>query len=188
VISSVVKRALGLVVLSLFAAGCEEEPPPPPLSEVIEVRNGTWMTTRAVAYAGPSLCDSLAEGPVDSTQILCHINPGEGAGIRFRFTCDVDQEGEDVAYTCTSDFNEGPCLVQWTLTGGGTVTDTTFSLTGSLVTVVLGDSATCAEFAFPCTSTVTLTGTYLSDAGADSVCGGLLGLQGPGLFRPSGGP
>jgi hypothetical protein len=160
-------------VLLLVAAGCSEDEGPILPFEVIEIRQGTWLTSRTVTYQGPDTCVALETSWTDSTQILCFIDPVAGSG-RQLFSCSVDQEGETVSYECFSVLDTGPCFIRWDLTGGGTVTDSTFELQGSLVQTTEGDSILCAEYAFPCTSNVVYTGTFVSTLG-DSICAGLFG-------------
>jgi len=157
--------AAALAASVLLLPGCGEDEGDVFVGERIDLRNGTWNRVRTVTYTGADTCEALAEMS-DTTLVLCSIDPV--AGTTRRFDCDVEQEGEAVSFDCTSLFDTGPCRILYTLAGGGTVTDTTFTLEGSLVTDVLGDSSVCAEFVFPCTSMVTETGTFVSEAGADS--------------------
>ena len=161
---------LGVSALLLAGlVGCGEKTEPRPFSELVNLRNGTWITTRTVTASGPDSCDARAVPTVTDTTGLCYVNPASGGGF-LSFFCTVDQadNSEDVTYECTASLDLGPCRQTWTLSGDGTVTDTTFTLLGTLVSRVEGDSALCAQFVDACTSRVTMTGTFWSEAGKDS--------------------
>src|SRR5262245_4470176 len=121
---SVERTVLGVLLgIGLWACGGDDTPTPPRRTS-IEVRNGTWQIHEEDTFTGVDSC--LARTPVttDSNVVICSVSVFPGPD----FSCDIQNEGENVTFTCQLRVDLGPCVQSADLVGSGTVTDTTFQL------------------------------------------------------------
>lgn len=169
---------MALVTGVALSAGCGSDPPTVHHTgpATVEVRNGTWMFTETITYTGDDSCVARAAEVTDTTDVICAVGFGEGAGP-FPVDCELDMNGTDVSFDCVVTADLGYCRQFIDLVGSGTVTDTTFDLQTSLFSRIVAkdpkDQGQC-DLNFrgtidPCTTLVSFVGQWISSDG-DTLC------------------
>ncbi len=160
-----------LLLAAAAAIGCgggSSSTPKTPTT--VDVRNGTWEVVSVVTYTGADSC--AAKSPVTQTvsDTLCGVDFTAGGGA-FRFACDVNLDGESFTFDCTGTVsNVDPCKILIELSGQGTVTDTTFTITTDQRETLTGPDPPCSvyrSYVSDCTAHAVVTGTWMSSDGAE---------------------
>jgi len=131
---------------------------------LLNIRNGVWAVEELWTYAGPGTCGTRPDSTVADTTQKCDV----GFLSPFQITCDTMSVGGVLYFDCTGTANLDPCYLHLDMTGSGTVTDTTFSITA---VQVQGLSANEGELGFcqtaygswvdACTTYIAAEGTWL---------------------------
>jgi hypothetical protein len=160
-----------------FLLGCSDNPIviPPPEVVRLDIRNGHWTTFERWTYTGADSCVARADSLSDTTRVLCSVFTLD---TPFSIDCDVERDGENVTYTCTSVADLEPCLILIELTGTGVVTDTTYVLDAVQVQRIdikeptnLDCEGLYGSSIDACTTLIHATGTWLyADSLSDAIC------------------
>jgi hypothetical protein len=167
------RGALGALVLVLAfggVGGCDEDEEPGGALPVFDVRNGTWATTTTTWATGPDSCAGPPQEEAD-TLVACVFDPfdAEGGSPFPNFQCDVSQDGDEVAISCSGSITDF-CTEGLVLEGSGRISESEVDLTLSAVWRYSGPDP-CPVYVSACTLWVEYAGTWISAEG-DSQCEG----------------
>jgi len=159
-----------LLLAGVAAFGCGGNSTSTPRnSNVVDVRNGRWKVTSVLTYTGGDSCAAIAPETTAVTDTLCGVDLTAGGGA-IRFACDVNLDGENFTFDCTGTVaNLDPCRLTVQLSGQGTVTDTTFTITTDQAESLTGPDVPCAIYRKDvprCVAHAVLTGAWQDTVGS----------------------
>jgi hypothetical protein len=134
----------------------------------VDVRDGTWNISVSSTYSGGEGC-SGTEGPFIIPIVLCDLDdPGDISGDD-EAECTQEVDGNTVEFDCVSDEDIGDgCVIRTHSSGMATFNETSFSMTVVISESTTSSSPACQSQVDPCTTTLTMTGTWASSSGAGS--------------------
>jgi hypothetical protein len=131
---------------------------------LLNIKNGIWAVEELWTYAGPGTCGTRPDSTVADTTAKCDV----GFLSPFQIVCDTMTVGDTLFFDCTGTANLDPCYLHLNMTGSGTVTDSTFSLTAVQVqdlTAREGELPFCEDaygtWVNACTTYIAAEGTWL---------------------------
>jgi hypothetical protein len=160
--------ALALGAVMALAAGCgdDDDDDGNGGGGDLEARNGTWNVTVTSTLSGSGEGCTGTEGPFTIPLPLCDIDdPGDISGGGDDEECDVDQDGNDVTFHCTEVMVNGGCTITLHSEGEGTFNETSLTMMVTSWETVSPASEVCLAQADPCTTTSTITATWLNGNG-----------------------
>lgn len=167
------ERLLVVVAAAGVAAGCQDRSSTAPLSStpVTQFQNGTWSVVTTWTLEGESSeCQGVDPVVRQEQRVLCFESLADFQGMDSFETeglsCDVvDSGGNTFNVSCSGTLDQGDCGIDFTVSGEGSATETSFSVAMDFTVTVTGPEAECGSFAEPCATRIEMTGAWISPDG-----------------------
>jgi hypothetical protein len=125
-----------------------------------ELRDGTYSVVISGSFTGPGECAETVE-PITLQFPFCGVDdPGDVTGGEDGEECEVEGDGDDFEFHCTSADTVGGCIYTTHSEGEGSFGEESFTITVTSFETVSPTTPPCV--ADPCTTITTLTGTWLN--------------------------
>ncbi|HEX7879295.1 MAG TPA: hypothetical protein VF720_07790 [Candidatus Eisenbacteria bacterium] len=155
--------ALGAVLALAGGCGDDDDDDGDGGNGDFELRDGTYSVAITTTLSGTGQGCSGTEGPLTLQFPFCGVDdPGDVAGGEDGEMCDVDGDEDDFEFHCTSADTVGGCIYTLHSNGQGSFEDDNFTMTITSFETVSPTTPPCS--ADPCTTTTTLTGTWLNSS------------------------
>jgi hypothetical protein len=131
----------------------------------VDVQNGTWRVTTTIVTEGQGIACNILREQIDTTATttdeLCELDI-ENLFDVGGFPCDLRVNNNEFTISCTLDTTQSGCVIRVSATGSGSVSESSFQISGRIVTTVLTTGTFCDLFGGPCTTMVSSTGQWIS--------------------------